>query len=174
MLYCESGGQFVMKTNRRLLTSLFRWCVLLVLLSGAGYATHAQGTSSAGAPDSPVSVRRADEVNRPASMVNSDPPVGLAEEDNHLTWSEIAKTLIVVILATITLALQFLLLRVPSRITPEESLRVFGVTLIITGTLFLITAGFSSQQIAPAMGLFGTMAGYLLGKREGKGTRKDA
>jgi hypothetical protein len=38
------------------------------------------------------------------------------------------------------------------------------VTLIIIGTLFFITAGFDSTQIAPALGLFGTIAGYLLGK----------
>jgi hypothetical protein len=42
---------------------------------------------------------------------------------------------------------------------------VYAVTLIIVGTLFAITAGFDSNQIAPAMGLFGTIAGYLLGKR---------
>jgi hypothetical protein len=38
------------------------------------------------------------------------------------------------------------------------------VTLIVTGTLFLITAGYSNNQIAPALGLFGTVAGYLLGR----------
>jgi hypothetical protein len=62
------------------------------------------------------------------------------------------------------LAVEYFLLR-KSGITAEETLRVYAVTLIIVGTLFLITAGFDSNQIAPAMGLFGTIAGYLLGKR---------
>jgi hypothetical protein len=62
------------------------------------------------------------------------------------------------------LAVEYFLLR-KAGITAEETLRVYAVTLIIVGTLFLITAGFDSNQIAPAMGLFGTIAGYLLGKR---------
>lgn len=60
--------------------------------------------------------------------------------------------------------IEFLLLR-KARVSGEETLRVYAVTLIIVGTLFAITAGFDSNQIAPAMGLFGTIAGYLLGKR---------
>ena len=45
-----------------------------------------------------------------------------------------------------------------------------AVTLIVVSSLFIITAGYSSEQIAPAMGLFGTIAGYLLGRyQETKG-----
>ena len=62
------------------------------------------------------------------------------------------------------IVIEFMLLR-KARVTAEEALRVYAVTLIIVGTLFAITAGFDSNQIAPAMGLFGTIAGYLLGKR---------
>ncbi|MDX1617310.1 MAG: hypothetical protein R3224_00890 [Balneolaceae bacterium] len=42
------------------------------------------------------------------------------------------------------------------------------VTLIITAALFLIAAGFSNDQIASALGLLGTIAGYLLGRGEGE------
>lgn len=38
------------------------------------------------------------------------------------------------------------------------------ITLIIVGSIFLITAGYDNTQILSAMGLFGTIAGYLLGK----------
>jgi hypothetical protein len=68
--------------------------------------------------------------------------------------------------------IEFLLLR-KARVTAEEALRVYAVTLIIVGTLFAITAGFDSNQIAPAMGLFGTIAGYLLGKRSALSERSD-
>jgi hypothetical protein len=54
----------------------------------------------------------------------------------------------------------------------EAVLRVFGTVLILVSTLFLIVAGYSSQQIAPALGLLGTIAGYLLGK--GSNVRSDA
>jgi hypothetical protein len=43
-------------------------------------------------------------------------------------------------------------------------LRALATMLIITLAVFLIVAGYSDQQIAPAMGLLGTIAGYLLGK----------
>jgi hypothetical protein len=36
--------------------------------------------------------------------------------------------------------------------------------LIVTGTLFLVAAGYDAQHIAPSMGLLGTIAGYLLGR----------
>ena len=68
--------------------------------------------------------------------------------------------------------IEFLLLR-KAKVSAEDALRVYAVTLIIVGTLFAITAGFDSTQIAPAMGLFGTIAGYLLGKRVANNEKTD-
>jgi hypothetical protein len=55
------------------------------------------------------------------------------------------------------------------RLKPEDTLRSFALTLVIIGTVFFIVAGFDSQQIAPAIGLFGTIAGYMLGRTERRG-----
>jgi hypothetical protein len=52
------------------------------------------------------------------------------------------------------------------KISEENIVRFIIVTLIIISALFLITAGYSNNQIAPAIGLLGTVAGYLLGKTE--------
>ena len=41
--------------------------------------------------------------------------------------------------------------------------RLLITTIVIFSSLFLITAGFSSQQIAPITGLFGTIIGYMVG-----------
>jgi len=60
--------------------------------------------------------------------------------------------------------IEFWLLR-RSALRADDVLRTFSLTLIIIGTLFFVTAGFDNNQIAPAMGLFGTIAGYLLGRR---------
>jgi hypothetical protein len=64
-----------------------------------------------------------------------------------------------------------------SRPTPEAVLRVFGTVLIITGALFLVVAGYDDKQMAPVMGLLGTLAGYLLGKApatgEGAGAERE-
>ena len=52
------------------------------------------------------------------------------------------------------------------KISEDNTVKFIVVTLIITSMLFLITAGYDNNQIAPAMGLLGTIAGYLLGKQE--------
>lgn len=69
----------------------------------------------------------------------------------------------VLLLGSVSLFLPVYALR-KHTITPDEVIRLVSVVLIIAGTLLLITGGFSAQQIAPAMGLFGTIAGYVLGK----------
>jgi hypothetical protein len=46
-------------------------------------------------------------------------------------------------------------------------LRVLGTILILVFALFLVLAGCDDKQIAPVLGLLGTVAGYLLGRSEG-------
>jgi membrane associated rhomboid family serine protease len=81
-----------------------------------------------------------------------------------LTSFEFYLSLEVLVFGIIVVVLEYLAIRRRSSHV-EDILRIYAVTLIIIGTLFGITAGFGSEQIAPAMGLFGTIAGYLLGKR---------
>lgn len=47
----------------------------------------------------------------------------------------------------------------------SESMKYLSVTLVIVGALFLVTAGYGNDQIAPIIGLLGTVAGYLLGRQ---------
>ena len=42
--------------------------------------------------------------------------------------------------------------------------RIGIVTVLVVGALCLMTVGFSAQRTAPAFGLLGTIAGYLLGQ----------
>lgn len=46
----------------------------------------------------------------------------------------------------------------------ESVLKVFGTILVIVAAVFLIVAGYSEKQIAPVIGLLGTIVGYILGK----------
>ena len=50
--------------------------------------------------------------------------------------------------------------------TTDLVLRAFGIPLIIISAVFLIVAGYTENQIAPVMGLLGTIAGYLLAKND--------
>jgi hypothetical protein len=48
--------------------------------------------------------------------------------------------------------------------TPQEVLRIFGIMAIIGVSALLLVAGYSNDQLTPIVGLFGAIAGYLLGK----------
>ncbi len=49
-------------------------------------------------------------------------------------------------------------------VRPEDVTRPTIVITIVMGSLILIIAGFSNEQIAAAFGLFGTIVGYMLGR----------
>jgi hypothetical protein len=96
-------------------------------------------------------------------------PEEVVAGDRYLSSKEFTLALLVTLMLLVSLTLQFALLRNISGLRAEDTLRIFGLTLVITGTVFFIVAGFDSQQIAPAIGLFGTIAGYILGKSDRRG-----
>jgi CHASE2 domain-containing sensor protein len=51
-----------------------------------------------------------------------------------------------------------------SRSTASQVLRIFGVISIIGVSALLLVVGYSNDQLTPIVGLFGAIAGYLLGK----------
>lgn len=46
----------------------------------------------------------------------------------------------------------------------QEILRLYGVVIIVGLSALLLVVGFSNEQLTPIVGLFGAIAGYLLGK----------
>lgn len=46
----------------------------------------------------------------------------------------------------------------------SEILRTFGILSIVGLSALLLITGFSNEQLTPIVGLFGAIAGYLLGK----------
>lgn len=48
----------------------------------------------------------------------------------------------------------------------DDLLRSFVTILIVVSAVFLVVAGYSEKQIAPVVGLLGTIAGYVLGKSD--------
>ena len=91
--------------------------------------------------------------------------VATAQNHEPTWWSTTnAMTMSSVILAfgVVVLILSTVLIRGGK--SAESVLAVFGTILIIVVAVFLVVAGYSDKQIAPVMGLLGTIAGYLLGK----------
>lgn len=97
----------------------------------------------------------------PSGTPSSSPTVAahfLSTAEGELALTVLAFGIIVIVVSAIVLR--------SKAAAPELVLRCFIITMIVSGTLFLICAGYTNDQIAPAIGLFGTIAGYLLGKAE--------
>lgn len=60
---------------------------------------------------------------------------------------------------------QFLIMLREHRYFDNMSLKMLTITMAITSALFLITAGFSSDQIQPAIGLISGTLGFAFGLR---------
>lgn len=99
----------------------------------------------------------------PAAPVKTIVPPPAAGPEWWSNQNAMTMSAVVLIFGIVVLVLCAGLMR-SSRPSPEAILRVFGTVLIITGALFLVVAGYTDQQVAPVMGLLGTLAGYLLGK----------
>lgn len=135
--------------------------VILMLVALSSLAADAQdsGRKFSSSLDTQIeSESKPDVENKaPASQISS------GRQLKVLSSLEFWLSILVLIFGCIVLTLEYMQLRT-IKVTAEESLRIYAVTLIIIATLFSITAGFDAIQVAPAMGLFGTIAGYLLGK----------
>ena len=93
-------------------------------------------------------------------------PTSTSSEQPQQPWSpELVKDLSYSILGftVIILALCTLLLW-KKRANTQDILRIFGIIVIISLSTMLIITGYDKDQIMSVIGLFGAIAGYLLGK----------
>lgn len=81
-------------------------------------------------------------------------------------WSEdlvsFLSTSVLIFSAIALITATILLWRI--KITPELVLKTHGIILIIGFTALLLIVGYDNDQLTPIVGLFGAIAGYLLGK----------
>lgn len=97
-------------------------------------------------------------------VANSVIPVTL------LTNREFLLSIIVLTFGLSVLIFQYALLK-HSNASANDVIKGLSLTLIVVGVLFSMTAGFDAQTIAPAIGLLGTIAGYLLGRKDDSSSR---
>lgn len=81
----------------------------------------------------------------------------------HLN-AEMQFTLMIIIFALVSLLFLYLIAR-SGRATPFF-LRIYLITIIVFGTIAVVSSAYATEQIAPVVGLFGTIAGYVLGKSD--------
>ncbi len=117
-----------------------------------------------------------DQTTASNSAQVTPPPIGEGGQEfgPQKTIQEIYMSVAVLIFGVLVVAAQTILFY-RQKANVEEAFKYFIVTLIIIGALFLVTAGYGNQQIAPILGLLGTIAGYLLGKAfDGGGRRSNS
>lgn len=116
--------------------------------------TKARELVAAPIPGKPVTTQTTEVTKEPGLTV-------LLDSQNQSVLLSI--TLLVFGLAVIVAALW----RVDrKRLTENGALRLVGATVVVVMAVFLCTAGFTLEQITPAIGLLGTMGGYVLGRSE--------
>jgi hypothetical protein len=90
--------------------------------------------------------------------------------ENSIWWSTteaMTMSASVLVFGVIVIGIIAYLIRIGSN--TEELLKVFGTSLIIIYAIFLVVAGYSDEQMAPVIGLLGTIAGYILGRSSSRG-----
>jgi hypothetical protein len=165
-----------------------RWFRLLSLgLSCFFYAVgavckEAEPSPSAIASASPEVATKSDESPQRSSTPsglnvpnNKIPEPKKAEKDsepnihNRSTpmWSlgEVFLSIAALIFGVIFLAfISWALCKLVKNPSAEDILETYTIAFVIIGVLFMVAAGWGSNQIAPAIGLFGTIVGYMLGR----------
>ncbi len=78
------------------------------------------------------------------------------------SWAELNLTLLIFAFGVVALFLFYWIVR-SDRGSPLL-LRVYVILILIFGTLLIVSSAYTTEQIAPVVGFFGTIAGYLLGR----------
>jgi hypothetical protein len=84
------------------------------------------------------------------------------EVGSFFSSGEMNLTLVICAFGLSALIVFFILVR--SERADPFTLRIFVVIILVIGTLLVVSSSYATTQIAPIVGFFGTIAGYLLGK----------
>lgn len=107
-----------------------------------------------------------------AAFAQGNPPQSLPfSENSFLSSREFIMAISVLVFGIAMTAIATYLLKV-ARIPTGDVLRILALLVIVTGVLFLVAAGYDAQEVAPAIGLLGTIAGYLLGRSDREDTKE--
>lgn len=146
----------------------------LMLLSSALFAQNANESASqtANQTASQVANNTAAEDSLMEEEVGLPTPRDFARRGiSRIGRSEYALSTMVLFLCLFVITLEVFLI-VKLNIDGNNAIKLVIITLIVSCTLFLLTMRADNDQVAPAMGLFGTVAGYLLGRQDTAGKPK--
>jgi hypothetical protein len=158
----------------RWLLQLLLTAMLGVMLGAGGMVTALAQGATVELPDNPPPTAEATTAAAQEDattelegrkVVTNNPAAPVAYITFKTPFEEVLVVMTVATLGVTLIAL--IVMEWRSGISPEFN-RAFIVVVIIFAALFLIAAGYSNEQAAPAYGLLGTIAGYVLGKSHKK------
>lgn len=88
----------------------------------------------------------------------------MAETGSPFSFAELQLTLIILLFGLISSGIFYMLVR--SGKATNFLMRIYVINILVFGSLLVVSSGFGTDQIAPVIGFFGTIAGYLLGRSE--------
>ena len=83
---------------------------------------------------------------------------------SSFSLQEIQLTIIIFAFGLIATGVFYFLVR--SKQATPYLMRIYVVIILVFGSLLVVSSGYAINQTAPIIGLFGTIAGYLLGRSE--------
>jgi hypothetical protein len=125
--------------------------------SAPAYGPHESPIPPTEKPSVSPRMRPTAPVSEPVPTV--PPSRGRSMTEIYLSWG-------ILLFGLVVLSLEVIVLLKQKQGWGANSTRIVGLTLVVVSGVFLITAGYSESQIAPMIGLLGTIVGYLLGKSD--------
>ena len=113
-----------------------------------------------------VSAPAADSLTQEIAKLSDDKlrnAIDKYQRDKYMKSPELLACIIILVFASLICVAEVHLF-LKGKISSSQIIKLLIITLIIFAVLFLIASGYGSEQISPAVGLLGTIAGYLLGK----------
>ena len=88
----------------------------------------------------------------------------IRESGSFFSLGEFQLTVIIFVFGLIALG-AFLVMVRGGKATPYV-MRLYVIIILVFGTLLVVSSSYTTSQIAPVVGFFGTIAGYLLGRTD--------
>ena len=108
----------------------------------------------------PPSVGGDDTTNSPEDSIT--PPSSLEQQKLQADF-QLKLTVLVTVFGIIGLIFVAVVFRASVATDTEKIIRLVIVVIVVCASLILIAGGYSTNQTAPAFGLFGSIIGYILG-----------
>jgi hypothetical protein len=135
-------------------------CVIFIYLNNPGY-TQTSDTNKKNQTQEvkPNPKPKKDTIDRSVIKPNNLPNIhSRTDEENKVTIMLLVFGIIVLIIAAV------IIYKFAQDV--NHLFKYFIIILIIIGSILLILIGYDKDQITPAVGLFGSIAGYLLGRAD--------